>query len=720
MLTAGAESEKKTQKRIERILKLHRAGHTAEWIADFMGRELALVKSVLMGNDQALTAELAKLLEQAEGLRCAYSRRLAFQPLRGPEGIIYERRVLEEWMLVNDTWPSSSTPIRAPLAEVDREVKEQVKQFSLRALEVVQNCIQRNTQREHALVLTAECLGVLNVDSNLNEFLGVLLVCSRDGQEAILGSFKHFRPSLLRKLLLTVAPMPNLCGLTLVLAEVLEEAQLNSKKVKASAFINTLKRTWKEKTHRKLSALMIVVRGRLYAKINERAKAENCLFEAELAPEPSVTELSELYEAQGELAFDLNNYNLAQARYEEAISSSKDAQTLRRLHLRLEHIRAIRDREQTKLREQARHREQAIFKEQESECRAQGESQLAYLYGQAASDLTQTEKLATIFSEIGLLYHHSKGDYLRAEEYLMKSLSIRQEVLPTNHPDLAGIFIILGNLYYSEGDYPKAEEYYLKCLSIWEEVLSASHPDLALIYNNLGDLYRNIGDNSKAEEYMMKGLTIWREVLPAKHPDLALIYSNLGNLYHNKGDYLRAEEYLMKGLSIRQEVLPANHTDLASIYNSLGELYRRKGDNSKAEEYLMKCLSIWQKVLPINHPYLAGIFINLGSLYYSERDDTRAEEYYLKCLSIWQQVLPANHPDLALIYNNLGGLYKIKGDSRRAEEYFLMCLSIWQGVLPVNHPNLALIYKNIGLLYKSKGDSRRAEEYFKLSKLTQS
>jgi tetratricopeptide (TPR) repeat protein len=542
MLTAGAESVDETQKRIERILKLHRAGHTAEWIADFMGRELALVKLVLMGNDEALTAELAKLLEQAEGLRCAYSRRLAYQPLRGPEGIIYEKRVLEEWMLTNDTWPSSSTPIRAPLAEVDREVKEQVKQFSLRALEVVQNGVKRNAHRETAVPLAAECLGVLNVDSNLNEFLGVLLVCSRDGQEAILGSFKQFRPSLLRKLLLIVAPMPNLCGLTLVLTEVLEEAQLNSKKVKAKAFINTLKRTWKERTHRKLSALMIVVRGRLYAKINERAIAENCLLEAELAPEPSVTELSELYGAQGELAFDLNNYNLAQARYEEAIGLSKDAQTLRRLHYRLEHIRAVRDREQTKLREQARHREQAIFKEQESECRAQGESQLADLYGQAASDLTQTEELARIYNNLGILYK-SKGDSRRAEEYYLKCLSIREEVLPANHPDLATIYNNLGNLYSDKGDSRRAEEYYLKCLSIMEEVLPANHPNLATIYNNLGILYKSKGDSRRAEEYYLKCLSIWEEVLPANHPDLATIYNNLGNLYSDKGDSRRAEEY---------------------------------------------------------------------------------------------------------------------------------------------------------------------------------
>jgi hypothetical protein len=220
--------------------------------------------------------------------------------LRGPEGVIYEKRVLEEWMLTNKAWPNSSTPIGAPLAEVDREVKEQAKQFSRRAIEVLQNCIRRNVQREDAVALAAECLGVLNANSDLNEFVGVLQECSRDERAAVLGSFKRFRPSLLRKLLLNVAPMPNQCGLTLVVTDVLEEAQLKSKKVRAKGFISTLKRTWRVSTQRQLSALMRVVLGRLYAKIKTREQAEDCLDETKFAQKPEVTELSEFYGGLGD------------------------------------------------------------------------------------------------------------------------------------------------------------------------------------------------------------------------------------------------------------------------------------------------------------------------------------------------------------------------------------------------------------------------------------
>jgi tetratricopeptide (TPR) repeat protein len=233
-----------------------------------------------------------------------------------------------------------------------------------------------------------------------------------------------------------------------------------------------------------------------------------------------------------------------------------------------------RQEEQAEHRKQARQEEQARFKEQASECRAQGESQLAELFDQAASQLITTEQLATIYNGLGRLYKR-KGDIRRAEEYNLKCLRIRQEVFPANHPDLATIYNDLGSLYESKGNKSRAEKFYLECLSIRQEVLPANHPKLALIYNNLGSLYYNKGDSRKAEKLYLKGLSIWQEVLPANHPDLATIYYNLANLYYCKGDRRRTEEFYLKCLSIRQEVLPDNHPDLATIYNDLGSLYFR-------------------------------------------------------------------------------------------------------------------------------------------------
>jgi tetratricopeptide (TPR) repeat protein len=118
-----------------------------------------------------LSAELAKLQEEAQSLRCAYSKRLAHEPVKGPDGRIYEQKVIEEWIIANSIWPNSSTPVRAAPTEVDQEMKTRVEDFSLRALEVVRNCIRSNEHKETAVAFAAECLGVLATD--LNEVLRV-------------------------------------------------------------------------------------------------------------------------------------------------------------------------------------------------------------------------------------------------------------------------------------------------------------------------------------------------------------------------------------------------------------------------------------------------------------------------------------------------------------------------------------------------------------------
>jgi tetratricopeptide (TPR) repeat protein len=638
MFTAG--DVENSQAKTEVVLKLYAAGLNAEMIASCLSWEVSQVKSVVLSNDVTLAAEFAKLQEEANGLRCAHTRRLVHKPVRGLEGNAYEKKALEEWIKANGTWPNSSTPIRLPPTKVDEEMKDRVTQLSLRAIEVVESCIRRGVQKETAVDFAIECLRVLDARSNFDEFLRVLLSGDQAEQGAILRGLKEFRPSLLRKLLIGLAAKPNQYSLTILTVDFLEEAQLISKNAKAKAtIIRSMKREWTRTTRGQLSALMNLVLVKLYLKLKKRAQAEEYLQEIEFAQEPADEELCEFYGDVGDLYFDLQLYERAEGNYQKAISKLKDSQSLTRVHSRLEYIQVNEN-----------------YIRLASEATALGETQLAVAY-QKASQVRQEESstscdLAKMYFTLFEL-HFLKKNFTRAEEYIQKVLISMQEVLPANHTDLATIYVCLGFLYASKREYSRAEEYYLKCLSIRQEVLPSSSPDLALIYNSFGILYDKQGEYSRAEEYFLKCLNIRQEVLPANHTDLATIYSNLGVMFIRKGEYTRAEEYYLKCLSIRQEVLPANHTDLAAIYNSLGVMFIRKGEYTRAEEYLL--LSIRQEVLPANHLDQANSYYSLGFMYYKFISDySRAEEYLQKSLNIRQEVLPAEHIDLKQVQYYLG------------------------------------------------------------------
>ena len=60
-----------------------------------------------------------------------------------------------------------------------------------------------------------------------------------------------------------------------------------------------------------------------------------------------------------------------------------------------------------------------------------------------------------------------------------KALEIRQQSLPSNHPDLASSYNNIGIVYDSMGEYSKALSSYEKALEIRQQSLPPNHPDLA-------------------------------------------------------------------------------------------------------------------------------------------------------------------------------------------------------------------------------------------------
>jgi hypothetical protein len=105
----------------------------------------------------------------------------------------------------------------SPPSEILTKKRPKVKDFSVKALEVVEFCLKENVQREASVNFAAECLTGLSVPSDFALLLGILSVSTRDEQVLILNSFKEHRPSLLRKLLRNFAELKEQSRLTLLI-----------------------------------------------------------------------------------------------------------------------------------------------------------------------------------------------------------------------------------------------------------------------------------------------------------------------------------------------------------------------------------------------------------------------------------------------------------------------------------------------------------------------
>ncbi|CAF1472093.1 unnamed protein product [Adineta steineri] len=263
----------------------------------------------------------------------------------------------------------------------------------------------------------------------------------------------------------------------------------------------------------------------------------------------------------------------------------------------------------------------------------------------------ETDK-APIYYQLGRI-KLSQGEYQEALSYYEKALTIRQQSLPSNHPNLGTSYNNIGSVYDRMGDYSKALSYYEKALEIRQQSLSSNHPDLASSFHNIGLVYYSMSDYPKAFSGYKKALEIRQQSLPSNHPHLAKSYNNIGLVYYKTGDYLKALSSHEKSLAIRQQSLPSNHSDLAKSYNNIGLVYYKTGDYLKALLSYEKALAIRQQSLASNHSDLAKSCNIIGNIYKNMENYSEAHSFYERAVQIGQQSLSANHPDVQEWRENL-------------------------------------------------------------------
>lgn len=107
---------------------------------------------------------------------------------------------------------------------------------------------------------------------------------------------------------------------------------------------------------------------------------------------------------------------------------------------------------------------------------------------------------------------------------------IWEQLLPEEHPDLARVYIEIGNVYKERGDLDQALSYKKKALNIKKQVLPPDHPDLAESHENISDMLEKLGDFRMALQHQLEALAIWEKVLPMTHHDISMANANIDHL----------------------------------------------------------------------------------------------------------------------------------------------------------------------------------------------
>ncbi|CAF1608440.1 unnamed protein product [Rotaria magnacalcarata] len=256
--------------------------------------------------------------------------------------------------------------------------------------------------------------------------------------------------------------------------------------------------------------------------------------------------------------------------------------------------------------------------------------------------------LGLLYNNIGIIYIHN-AKYDEALNFFEKAL----DHIFDNHIDITNVFSNIAVLYCYKCEYQLALEYSEKALTLEQDTLPKNHPQLASTHLKIGGIHHQIGNYDLALKCYLIADEIYRTVLSPDHPSLAIVKANIGMIYIDKG-------------------ISENHPIRGIMHSNLGLAYLRCCDYTLAMENFEKALQIQFVSLPPDHLNIATTYNNIATIYFeSEENYERALENYERALEIQLRCLPSKtDSDIALTYNNIGSIYyRLENYSLALENY---------------------------------------------------
>ncbi len=343
-----------------------------------------------------------------------------------------------------------------------------------------------------------------------------------------------------------------------------------------------------------------------------------------------------------------------------------------------------------------------------------------------------------------------------AEKFFSNRISLLENDLGPDHPDLASNLFLFGEFYRNlrAPQYQLAEPLYKRALEIFEKANGPEHPSivpvlstLAALYkatdrpeaeatykrlialeekidgientvgnlNNLAEYYAGAVRDSEAELLYKRALAIREKALGPDHPDVAASLSSIAGLYSDQYQYEQAEPLYKRALVIREKANGLDHPDVVGSLNDLGYMYKRQGQYGQSELHYKRALAIREKAHGPDHPDVVKSLNDLAELYESQGRYSDAESFYKRSLAIREKAYGPDHFRVALSLKNLAVLYKVQGQYAQAEPLYKRALAIIEKSHGPDHPNVVPSLKDLAWLYFKQNRYAQAELLYKRS-----
>jgi tetratricopeptide (TPR) repeat protein len=282
-------------------------------------------------------------------------------------------------------------------------------------------------------------------------------------------------------------------------------------------------------------------------------------------------------------------------------------------------------------------------------------------------------------------YLLQRAQYQQAETLYLRALSMHEQMLGNEHPQVAFPLNGLADLYREQGQYEQAEPLYQRALCLWEQTPGSQEFEIPSPLNNLAILYQEQGRYEQAEQLLLRDLALDEQRFGPEHAKIAIPLNNLAILYLQQGHYEQAEQLLQRALRLDERTFGPEHPEVAFSLNNLADLYRKQGQYEQAEPLYLRALHIREQTLGSEHPQVAYPLNDLATLYREQGQYEQAEQLYRRALTIRQQQRGASHPETAETLHDLARLQELRNQLDQACALYQQALAIREQRLGPEH-----------------------------------
>lgn len=290
-----------------------------------------------------------------------------------------------------------------------------------------------------------------------------------------------------------------------------------------------------------------------------------------------------------------------------------------------------------------------------------------------------------------------------SEKLLTRSLTLREALLPADHPALLAHRALLARNLFAQQNWVAAESVLQADLRIRRDSPAVTATEAALTANLLAELYVVQGRYAAAEPLLDEVLAVRRQTLPPGDRLLGETTARLAALKSSRGDYAAADSLFREALRITETIYGADHPRVAEILGDLAKMLFTQSRFDQARRLLDRALAIQTQALRKTDPRIAETRNNLAAVYVARGLYADAARLYETTLQSLEQTYPGDHPTKATTLNNLGDVLRSLGRLHDAEQRLADALSMRERLLGPSHPIVAQSLSNLGYLRLLQG-----------------